>query len=243
MACKSRNLNPSPYLQPNPPHSSTRNAQQSLFLRLPAELRHQIHHHIFADEVLTISRISEQYSGVQNSSFYEEWVGRAFTMPTLLRLLFVCRQVYHEARLVPFSAPVFSFTAGDEPRLGHELDRLTEQQRRHISSVRLVTWNFMSMVCSWREPIEGRSAEASTGDLSFLNSLPNVRRIEVFRYEDGCCEHAGPATSDQEFEVLLIKGMKEDFNYRAWLERRLRAMKPGVEIVFTQAGYVGCRAH
>ena len=101
----------------------------------------------------------------------------------------------------------------------------------------------MSMVCSWREPIESRSAEVSTGDLSFLDSLPNVRRIEVLGYEDGCCEHAGPAVSDQEFEVLLVKGMKEDFDYRAWLERRLRVMKPDVEIVFTQGSYVGCRAH
>ena len=41
----------------------------------------------------------------------------------------------------------------------------------------------------------------------------------------------------------MVKGMKEDFDYRAWLERRLRVIKPDVEIVFTQGSYVGCRAH
>jgi hypothetical protein len=119
------------------------------------------------------------------------------------------------------------------------LDRMSEARRQHISSVRIVTRNFVSVVCSWREPFERRSAnESSIDGLAFRDKLLNAKGVEVVVYDDGYCVPTADRTTERRFDEDLVRGFKEDSNCRAWLGRHLRTREPDVEIVFIRRHHV-----
>lgn len=62
--------------------------------------------------------------------------------------------------------------------------------------------------------------------------------IEVVGYDDGHCVLAVDRTVKRIFNEDLVRGFREDFDYRAWLERHPRTRKPDVGIVFTRRHHV-----
>jgi hypothetical protein len=71
-----------------------RNTTESLLLRLPGEIRNQIYEQVF---------------GQRTYGFWVHSFKATYTQPNDLALLGVCRKIYAEARLFPFSLNTFCF--------------------------------------------------------------------------------------------------------------------------------------
>jgi len=117
--------------------SSHRNQLDSPLLRLPGELRNAIYEQVLGNWDFRMVYIKNAYPQL---GLYCRRVGESGRWQrltsALTTLLFVCRQIYAEARYLPFTLNVFG---GKTMWCLHKLlDRLNDNQRRRVTNVRLV---------------------------------------------------------------------------------------------------------
>jgi hypothetical protein len=154
------NLNKSPRAQKL---LASTNAADSRFLRLPPEIRCRIYDFAFSDRVVRVrtSQVtfcqSSEACQIQHRQHYDQRIVHQISLPyprdpselepcqahkiskIPVHLLQVCRQVYHEAALKPFTQPTFDFFVGNHG-INYFLAGLVPGQARAITHIRLNTF-------------------------------------------------------------------------------------------------------
>jgi hypothetical protein len=104
-------------------YSARQNQRDSPLLRLPAELRNQIFRYALGGETWNFVVRESNRHRVRNCSGFQH----------ALALLAVCRQIYAETALLPFSLGSFSFNDSDDFEIW--LKALNSAQRNEVSVV------------------------------------------------------------------------------------------------------------
>ena len=90
--------------------STKRNTAQSPFLRLPAEIRNMVYYHVFH------GAIYGDFAFLPTSSPYlDRYIKCTHYNGYTMRILLVCRQIYHETALLPYKLATFDFVGDPGP--------------------------------------------------------------------------------------------------------------------------------
>ncbi|KAF2118244.1 hypothetical protein BDV96DRAFT_643498 [Lophiotrema nucula] len=140
------------------------NARESPLLRLPGEIRHEIWGHVVYDPRV---------------DFFNYWKRINRQMDGYLNFLLVSRQIYTEARFLPFTLNTFHLKLDDlKPKgdLAKELPKLLPAQRNAIRSAVHHSWYHM---CT--EPpdlLDYRNCEIfEDWKIDFMRLLPALQKI------------------------------------------------------------------
>lgn len=182
-------------------------------LRLPAELRMQIFTWVFTRATPLSIHCWRRYTPFCFST-------RVMQYPSgFLALLLTCRQIYNEARLLPFKCNTFRFKSQDafEPWLA----RFCPEQIRAFRKIELVTWMARHMV-------EGESWVAKrVEDCLPLHKLRGLRKVRIEVRMNGrdrdCMREACWNCEGSDCDV-----MKEIEMLMAWFHDK----SPGLEVEF-----------
>jgi hypothetical protein len=182
-------------------------------LRLPAEIRMQIYTCVLTSPTPLSIYCWRRYTPFCFST-------RVMQYPSaFLSLLLICRQIYSEARLLPFQCNVFRFKSQDA--FIPWLDQLRPEQVRALRRVELVTWMARHMV-------EGESWVAKRVEDCFpiqrLEGLRNVRiEVRMNGREKDCiraecwnceCSHLGVSKEEERLGLWFcenVAGVEIDF--------------------------------
>jgi hypothetical protein len=137
--------------------------RNNLLLRLPAELRNRIYEHVLGGRTYRFK--DTVYTGRARLDTKGE--------NHILALLYVCRQIYFETALLPYTMNMFSFRHFDislEPFLRHR----SPSQIRSIYFMELVTYQASQMWAALEPFSPYMSREFRT-----LSSLPNLRELRI----------------------------------------------------------------
>lgn len=137
-------------------------AAGTTFLTLPREIRNKIYALALGGDVYRLRPLSMRSKKVGFIQLRENPLG----------LLLVCRQIYQEARLLPFTSNTFSFN-----RLNARLSHLTVEQLARVRHIRLETFRFMPILEKLEQTIEGSYLSEMLE--SFAESFVGVRIVEL----------------------------------------------------------------
>ncbi|KAJ4345396.1 uncharacterized protein N0V89_011526 [Didymosphaeria variabile] len=200
--------------QPSAERQSIVEANQvnSPLLQLPGEVRNSIYHYVFANEVLRQTRTGPDWRSPNMKflpplSFHDRQnPRRPRDQRNWLSLVLVCRQLYVEARILPFQQNAFSIT-----RLRHIcplLRTMHPEQREKITEIQLEV-DFVGFDSQCRTIMAGYPEHAveeldlQNYLLSFL--LPSVKRIEVVVIAGQHYGHHSPSFPSNSTRAALEK--------------------------------------
>jgi hypothetical protein len=156
------------------------NQLDSPILRLPAELRNKIYQYIFGDKVIGLYVLPKiprakgsrngEYQRVTKSNIEALSSGRHDNMPQngkpsyTFALVKVCRQIYSEARMLPFHLNTFGVPRPDDLKF---LLSVMQLQLSEVRTVRLTTNN---------------GCPTCWSDLQSMSHFDGVQTIEILAY-------------------------------------------------------------
>ncbi|KAF2036022.1 hypothetical protein EK21DRAFT_49110, partial [Setomelanomma holmii] len=84
------------------------NEHDSMFLRLPGELRNKVYRYVLGGRTLRLREEIMAKAQIEDPVVAAS-IGDTSDMPQNLAFLAVCRKIYHETRLLPFTLNTFHF--------------------------------------------------------------------------------------------------------------------------------------
>ncbi|CAA9957450.1 hypothetical protein PTMSG1_01058 [Pyrenophora teres f. maculata] len=119
-----------------------RNQQESIFLRLPGELRHRIYEYAFSEQCILVGRSlsSRLQLAVEPYGFspQDQYKIPRYNFTRLLAIAMTCRQVYAEAALLIFQLNDFRFHHVET--IEQFLDSVPAASRAAITALRLALY-------------------------------------------------------------------------------------------------------
>ena len=152
-----------------------------------------------------------------------------------VQLLQVCRQIYHEAVLKPFTQPTFKFTMTDDGvnrGMTSFLDSLVPTQARAIQHLHLTcsqAFNMTKNATSLFKGVQHVEIEISTRNDAY-QGVP-LQDLELFKHKGGIEWLKKAGLKSVRFEVTLFPGDDPTHELRdsimEWIEREENEIVPG----------------
>jgi hypothetical protein len=181
--------------------STLRNQLSSPLLKLPAELRAEIYKYVLqkAHGIYKFSypffKVTHHPLDILLSCPTLEW---AHEIPNSFALLYTCRQLHHETRLLPFSHNSFNFSVHRACEL---LARLTSKQ---ISAIKAITFTFLlsptGRLTEARYYMCGRVRLVEKVHVEWVRELKGLEVISLRLYFEDDVKRAIPSTAGEEFK-------------------------------------------
>lgn len=163
--------------------SAQRNQRESLFLRLPAEIRCTIYEYALGGKHYTTSK---DLGGKTSNS-------RSLIAPHPLALLSACQQIYAETAVLPFRLNTFSFQVNLD--LSKWADDLLPGQRDAVEALRFKR-NYIDFELNIYSNRAEKEFLADKGRYLEMRLFPSVRCVYVWRAADAYVPVSPNATID-----------------------------------------------
>lgn len=208
-----------------------RNNESSPLLRLPPEMRNLIFRYALGGKKFLISRVGrkEQYLHVTTVG------GESTNHFSLLR---VCRQIYAETVLLPFTLSTFTFSDSWSPRLTNALGAWM-QLRLPIERGSVTTIEFRFSGAAGHEAPTVESLRSLRYVIDYrlqtlkVPQLPGLKRVQVEWHVPRTIRRWHPLGVDEiEIDSLSAKEVHE-------VQSRVQAKFPGVEVAINLQRYDG----
>jgi hypothetical protein len=170
----------------------------SPLLRLPPELRYLIWKYVLGGQTLQFRFVKKK------SSNMEGMVPPISERANGLDLLRVCRQVYAETALVPYTANIFAFYSWSY--IKYDLIRLKNFQRREIMDIQLEVYSPSGLFAAQ----DMSEAEATKSRQLLATQLPALKRIHIIIFKPS--QGSGQVGSWDSFVDTATKNTREQLD-------------------------------
>jgi hypothetical protein len=240
------NLNNSP---PGQKELQVRNATISpLLSKIPPEIRSRIYDYVFGDLIVRVNHGGRHSRGVfqpdgkswifevpsANPNYVPCDLNKPYEIP--VQLLQVCRQIYHEAVLKPFTEPTFKFMMTDDGvnrGMTSFLDSLVPTQARAIQRLHLTCSQAFDMTKNATSLFKGvQHVEIEISTRNDAHQVIPLQDLELFKQKGGIEWPKKAGLKSVRFEVTLFPGDDPTHELRdsimEWIEREENEIVPAV---------------